>query len=45
MRSLCNGFICGMVSVLPGSGSIPPWAALAIGAISSFWYMLFALLF
>ncbi len=33
IRSLCNGFISGVVAVSAGSGAMKPWAALLTGAV------------
>ena len=45
VRSLCNGFLSGVVAVAAGSGLMKPWGALITGAVQSIVYMSFCLLF
>ena len=33
IRSLCNGFLSGVVAVAAGSGAMKPWGALVTGAV------------
>jgi ammonia channel protein AmtB len=45
IRSLCNGFLSGMVAVAAGSGLMKPWGALITGGVQSIVYMSVCLLF
>jgi ammonia channel protein AmtB len=44
IRSLCNGFLSGVVAVAAGSGAMKAWAALITGTFQAFVYMVTCLI-